>query len=576
LPLERLYRHLFNRDLYLLAYGKIYRNAGAMTPGSTSETVDGMSLAKIDAIIEALRSERYRWTPTRRVYIEKKNSTKKRPLSMPTWSDKVLQEVIRLLLEAYYEPQFRDCSHGFRPERGCHTALREIDRTWLGTTWFIEGDIKACYDSLDHHILLEILAEQIHDGRFLRLIGDLLQAGYLEAWKYHATYSGAPQGGIVSPVLSNIYLNKLDTYIETILIPAYTKGTRRKANPRYNEYNWGSWQLRKEGKHEQARALRRAAQQLPSQDPTDPAYRRLKYIRYADDWLIGFIGSQEETVAIKENVKTYLRDVLKLELSEEKTLITHARTQPARFLSYNIATMQENTYRPKKGRYVNGKVAMTIPEDILKRKCQKYLKGGKPIHRKELTTETVYSIVSQYQTEYRGLVEYYQLANNLYRLNRLKWVMEQSLAKTLASKLKISVKQVYERYAATLHGDKQTYQGLQVIVERQGKKPLVAQWGGIPLRRNVEAILNDQPQVIWISRSELEKRLLADTCELCGSRENITVHHIRALKDLHQKGRREKPFWMRVMASRQRKTLVLCWSCHRSIHYGRSLNKTKT
>src|SRR6266581_6347440 len=204
LPLERVYRHLFNRDLYLMAYGKIYRNAGALTPGSTAETVDDMSLGKIDAIIEAVRYERYRWTPTRRVYIEKKNSTKKRPLSMPTWSDKLLQEVIRLLLEAYYEPQFRDCSHGFRPERGCHTALREIDRTWLGTTWFIEGDIKACYDSLDHHILLEILAEQIHDGRFLRLIGGLLQAGYLEAWKYRATYSGAPQGGIVSPVLSNI------------------------------------------------------------------------------------------------------------------------------------------------------------------------------------------------------------------------------------------------------------------------------------------------------------------------------------------------------------------------------------
>src|SRR5437773_8747720 len=188
LPLERVYRCLFNPDLYLLAYGKIYRNAGAMTPGSTGETVDGMNLDKIEAIIGALRQERYRWTPVRRTYIEKKGTAKKRPLGLPTWSDKVLQEVIRLLLEAYYEPQFRDCSHGFRPGRGCQTALQEIDRTWLGTTWFIEGDIQACYDSLDHHLLLEILAEQIHDGRFLRLIGGLLQAGYLEAWKYHATY----------------------------------------------------------------------------------------------------------------------------------------------------------------------------------------------------------------------------------------------------------------------------------------------------------------------------------------------------------------------------------------------------
>ncbi len=287
LPLERVYRHLFNRDLYLMAYGKIYRNAGAMTPGITPETVDSMSLAKIDAIIEAVRYERYRWTPTRRVYIEKKNSTKKRPLSMPTWSDKLLQEVIRLIIEAYFEPQMSEHSHGFRPGRGCHTALQEIDRTWLGTTWFIEGDIKACYDSLDHGILLDTLAEKIHDGRFLRLIRELLEAGYLEEWKYNATLSGAPQGGIVSPVLSNIYLTKLDKYIETTLIPAYTQGTRRRPNPPYDALMKKISKLKKEGKNKEANTVRKRAQQLPSVDPTDPTYRRLRYVRYADDWLIG-------------------------------------------------------------------------------------------------------------------------------------------------------------------------------------------------------------------------------------------------------------------------------------------------
>jgi len=195
LPWERVYRLLFNRDLYLMAYGKVYRNAGATTPGSTSETVDEMSLRKIDTMIEALPSERYRWTPTRRVSIEKKNSTKKRPLSLPTWSDKLLQEVIRLILESYFEPTYSNFSHGFRPGRGCHTALRQIDDTWHGVTWFIEGDIKACFESLSHEILLAALAEHIHDGRFLRLMRGLLQAGYLEEWKYHTTLSGAPQGG---------------------------------------------------------------------------------------------------------------------------------------------------------------------------------------------------------------------------------------------------------------------------------------------------------------------------------------------------------------------------------------------
>lgn len=199
LPLERIYRQLFNRDLYLLAYGRIYRNQGAMTPGSTTETVDGMSLAKIDTITDALRQERYHWTPVRRTYITKKHSTKQRPLGLPSWSDKLLQEVIRLILEAYFEPQFSDRSHGFRPGRGCHTALREIQHTWTGTAWFIEGDIAQCFDTLDHSLLLNTLSKHIHDNRFVHLIGELLKAGYLENWKYNRTISGTPQGSVVTP-----------------------------------------------------------------------------------------------------------------------------------------------------------------------------------------------------------------------------------------------------------------------------------------------------------------------------------------------------------------------------------------
>jgi group II intron reverse transcriptase/maturase len=572
LPLERVYRHLFNRDLYLMAYGKIYANAGALTPGSTSETADDMSLAKIDAIIEAVRYERYRWTPTRRVYIEKKNSTKKRPLSMPTWSDKLLQEVIRLILESYYEPQMSDCSHGFRPGRGCHSALQEIDRTWLGTTWYLEGDIRACFDSLDHQILLNTLAENIHDGRFLRLIRELLQAGYLEEWKYNATLSGAPQGGIVSPILSNIYLTKLDKYVEETLMPAYTRGDRRQPNPQYNAWLNEAARLRRKGQHQEANEVRKRAQQLPSVDPDDPDYRRLKYVRYADDWLIGFVGPRAEVEDIKRQIGTFLRDELKLELSEEKTLVTHARTEAARFLSYHISTMQANTYRPHGKRYVNGKVELRIPEDILKQKCERYLKDGKPIHRKELETETTYSIMSRYQSEYRGLVEYYQMANNLNRFKTLRWVMEVSLTKTLAAKLRLTVPKVYDKFQTIHLVDEKPYKGLQVVVPREGKKPLIAKWGNIPLMRNPRAILNDQPGVVWTGRTELEKRLLADTCELCGSHDRISVHHIRALKDLHQKGRREKPRWMHVMASRRRKTLVVCWPCHMSIQHGRPHN----
>jgi group II intron reverse transcriptase/maturase len=198
LLLEDVYRRLYNPDLYLRAYGRIYRNAGAMTEGTTDETVDGMSQRKIEDTIELLRNERYRWTPVRRVLIPKKNG-KTRPLGIPTWSDKLLQEVMRSILEAYYEPQFSTHSHGFRPERGCHTALREIFCTWSGTVWFIEGDIKGCFDNIDHSILLSILRERIHDNRFLNLVTNLLKAGYLEQWTYRPTLSGTPQGGIVAP-----------------------------------------------------------------------------------------------------------------------------------------------------------------------------------------------------------------------------------------------------------------------------------------------------------------------------------------------------------------------------------------
>jgi group II intron reverse transcriptase/maturase len=233
LPLDEVYRQLFNPALYLLAYGRIYSNKGSMTPGVTGETVDGMSMGKIGRIIDALRHERYRFSPARRVYIPKKNG-KMRPLGLPTWSDKLVGEVVRLLLEAYYEPTFSDCSHGFRPGRGCHTALREVANTWTGTTWFIEVDVADCFGSLDHEVMITTLAEKIHDGRFLRLVRGMLTAGYLEDWVWNATHSGAPQGGIASPVMSNIYLNRLDQFVETILIPDYTRGETRANNPVYH------------------------------------------------------------------------------------------------------------------------------------------------------------------------------------------------------------------------------------------------------------------------------------------------------------------------------------------------------
>jgi len=576
LPLERVYRLMWNRDLFLAAYGRIARNAGAMTPGATDETADGMSLAKIDAIIEALRFERYRWTPARRVYIPKSNG-KQRPLGIPTWSDKLVQEVIRLILEAYYEPQFSDRSHGFRPERGCHTALREVHRKWNGTVWFIEGDIAQYFDSLDHEVLLGILAEKIHDGRFLRLIGELLKAGYLEEWRFNRTLSGAPQGGVVSPILANIYLDRFDKWVEQTLIPAHTRGDKRKENPAYYTVQRRAQYLASKGRREEARALRQQMQRTPSKLPNDPDYRRLKYIRYADDFLLGFLGPRSEAEEIKRRIGEFLRDELKLELSDEKTLITHARTGAARFLGYEVHVIHDDTKRTAQGRrQINGVVGLRVPADAVRKKCAPYMRHAKPIHRQERTNDSVYSIVAAYQQEFREVVEYYRLAYNLHTLDRLKWVMERSLAATLSVKLRISASKVIERFGTTFQTPNGSYKGLQVKVEHPGKDPLVAKWGGISLKRNLDAVLDDDPPRPWVSRTEIEQRLLADECERCGSHERVQVHHIRAMRDLRQHGRKPRPAWVELMAARHRKTLVLCHPCHMDVEYSRPKWHTAT
>ena len=362
LPCTQLYRQMFNRDLYLLAYGNIYSNQGAMTPGVSEETADGMSEEKIEQITGLMRQEKYRFSPARRVYIPKKNG-KLRPLGMPTWSDKLVGEVVRLLLEAFYDPQFPDSSHGFRKSRGCHTALREIGNTWTGTTWFIEGDISDCFGSLDHEILLGILAEKIHDNRFLRLIRNMLKAGYLEDWDYRDTLSGVPQGGTVSPVLSNIYLDKLDKFVEQELIPQYTRGARRRPNPEYSRVQSRMRRARTRGDRAAARDLQKQLRTLPRDDPMDPGYRRLKYLRYADDHILGFIGPKAEAEEIKARLAAFLRETLGLELNQAKTLITHARTQRARFLGYDITVWHCNTRITSGRRAANGKIALKVPPE---------------------------------------------------------------------------------------------------------------------------------------------------------------------------------------------------------------------
>jgi group II intron reverse transcriptase/maturase len=568
LPCDELYRQLFNPQLYLLAYGRVYSNDGAMTPGATRETADGMSLDRIGAIIEAMRHERYRFCPVRRTHIPKKNG-KLRPLGLPTWSDKLVGEVIRLLLEAYYEPTFSDRSHGFRPGRGCHTALREVANTWTGTTWFVEGDISDCFGSLDHSIMIKILAEKIHDNRFLRLIEQMLRAGYLEDWKWNATLSGAPQGGVVSPVLSNIYLHKLDAYVETVLIPAHTRGKRRKPNPAYTRVQHRLAHARKRGDRATARALRGQLRRLPAGDPQDPGFRRLRYSRYADDHLLGYIGPKAEAEAIKDQLARFLREELALELNHDKTLVTHARTRAARYLGYEITVQHRDSKITAGQRTANGTIALRVPLDVIKAKRAPYRRHGRPWHRTAMQNLDDYDIVKTYGAEYRGVVQYYLLATDVWRLNSLRWDAQTSMLKTLAAKHKSTVSKTAAKHAAkiqTSHGLRTCY---EARVERAGKQPLVARFGGIPLVRDRDAVLADHiPKPVPYPRKELVRRLLGRRCELCGQTGKVVVHQVRKLASLGKPGTGQ-PAWAALMARKRRKTLVVCHPCHDAICHGR-------
>lgn len=567
-PLERVYKLLFNRELYLIAYAKLYPNNGAMTKGVTEETIDGMSIQKIDRIIEQLRRETYYWRPARREYIPKKNG-KHRPLGIPVWSDKLLQEVIRMILEAYYEPQFSEHSHGFRPKRGCHTALQEI-QTWKGTRWFIEGDISSYFDTIDHDVLITMLSRQIQDGRFIRLIKNMLEAGYLDDWKFHKTISGTPQGGVISPLLANIYLHQFDKWVGEELIPQYTRGKKQKANSAYNRLSRRIKCYQDKGDYKKAHQLIVERRNLPSVDTYDTSYRRLRYVRYADDFILGFTGSKAEAKAIKKQIGDFLNTKLSLELSQEKTLITHATGESAKFLGYEIKAQRVNDYIDNKGRRsANGVIALFVPASVIESKCRQYMKNGKAIHRNNLLQDDDFSIVQTYQQEYRGLVQYYILAQNLSWFSKVYWYMETSLLKTLAFKHKSSINKMLAKYKTTTTSTNgRTVPCLQVVVPREDKPPLVATWSGISLSYKKKTVIEDAPYQVYGGRTELIKRLLANKCELCGSEENIEVHHIRKLADLNKHNGKLVPKWKEVMSARRRKTLVTCRDCHHAIHNG--------
>ncbi len=374
-------------------------------------------------------------------------------------------------------------------------------------------------------------------------------------------------GAVLSPCLSNIYLNRLDEFVETTLMPENTRGVRRRATPEYRRITKQIGRARKRGDHAIVRELRKQQRCLPVLDPDDPGYRRLRYVRYADDILLGFAGPKSEAEEIKRRLAQFLHDELALELSETKTLITHARTSAARFLGYEIIVVHDDRKLTAGRRSVNGSVHLRVPMAMVATKCTRYMRRGKPASRNELMNETDHAIISHYGAEYRGIVQYYLLAGDVFRLDRLRWVMVTSLLKTLAGKHNSTVSTMARKYAATIQTPDGPRACMQAIIERgEGKQPLVATFGGIPLKRQKTAVIYDRVPVRGPARrKELIHRLLAGQCELCGQQDKVRVHQIRKLADLDKPGQ-PRPEWAQIMAMRRRKTLVVCEPCYATIN----------
>ena len=578
---ERLYRILFNEELFYVAYQKIASNGGSTTKGSDGRSIDEMSLARIETLIASLKDESYQPHPSRRVHIPKKNG-KTRPLGIPAFEDKLVQEVVRMILEAIYEGHFETTSHGFRPKRSCHTALLHIQKTFSGAKWFIEGDIKGFFDNIDHDVLVGILRERISDDRFIRLIRKFLKAGYVEDWTFHNTYSGTPQGGIVSPILANIYLDKLDKYVKEY-IQHFDKGTKRRpgkeSNDLANERKRTVRKLKKikDGTEKAAlvarlKAIEQERAAFPSGDEMDGSYRRLKYIRYADDFILGVIGSKEDAQRIKEDIKSFLSESLALELSEEKTLITHTG-KSAKFLGYEITVTRDNHQRRdvqgRLRRTYGKRVRLNVSMATLRDKLLEYgameikLRNGKEIWKPKCRSGLIFNddleILDRYNRETVGFCNYYLIANNCVVLHNFRYIMEYSMYKTFAGKYRSTVRKINKKYRLNkLFTVKYEQQGViksRTFYKTSFKRRTTAFNGSCDI---------EPYSIADVSRTNLTDRLKAEKCELCGATGKLIMHHVRNLKDL--KG---KESWKRLMSARKRKTIALCPSCHRLRHLGK-------
>jgi group II intron reverse transcriptase/maturase len=569
---RKLYKNLYNLDFYKLAYSNIYTKPSQMTKASDDSTIDGMSIDRINKLIEKLRNRSYRPTDLRRIYIQKKND-KTRPISISSFEDKLIQEIIKLILEAIYDDNFSEYSHGFRPNKSCHSALEQIRQKFKGTSWFIEGDIKSCFDSIDHVILLNILKEKIKDDSFIHLINLFLKSGYLENQVYHKTYSGTPQGSIISPILCNIYLDKFDKLMDEFK-QIYEKDSKklRHVLPEYRNITNNIYRMKQnlsnniniiKSKEKLSNFQKQQKHWVGSTvDMMDSNYRRFHYVRYVDDFLIGIIGPKSIAIKLKNKLIEWFKKKLKLELSEEKTKISH-NSEKIRFLGYDIISIRNSQNKRE-----NGNIKLSVPYDImidfmLKNRIAKWWNSPisgkdelKAIHKSELINNDPYEILLYYGSKLKGLYQYYKLAENVYKLGNFNYLFQTSYLRTLSAK--------YRTSRAKLYKNKKFYRNKTLGYFSQDKNKFYKLFNG-PFEKQLykDKDICEDKLINFRSRNSLIKRMEANKCEHCGNTDGpFEVHHVKKLKDISK----NKENWAKNMIFRHRKTLILCLSCHHKLH----------
>jgi len=572
---KKIIHIISDMEVLTLAYELIKSNPGNMTRGSSPETLDGTSLAYLREIRNKLKAGTYEFSPARRVYIPKAggsgsgSGSGKRPLSVVNPREKIVQKAIQLTLEAIYEPCFLPSSHGFRPQRGCHTALKQIKYGFRDMSWVVDADIEGLFDNVDHKTLLKLLRTRVDCDKSIALIKRSLEAGFVVGGTGGKTRKGTPQGSILSPLLGNIVLHELDKFMLQ-LKNGYWRGKARRVNPEHRRFEY---LIQKAECVVTKRRLRRDMWKVKySKDPVDPNFRRLSYVRYTDDFIVGLIGPLSEAKEIQEQISGFLEGTLKLNLSSEKTKLVDFGKNTVNFLGtlirgsrkkFNkpvitvkshgqlkkvIATPRTNLEAPIRSMFAKAKL-----NGFFKQKGDAYY----PTALKRLVNLDHADILGYYNSVARGILYYYSFTDNHARLGTFVHRLKHSCALTLALKYKLRrMSKTFAKFGKTLDCPAT---GAQFRLE-----PSYSKTGRFLINPT-------EPSKVLAKRwnAKLTKSSLHLSCLVCGE-SKVEMHHVRRIRDLQQKyAKGQIDFWTKQLAAINRKQVPLCKKHHMQLHRGK-------